>query len=185
MTSTERLFVAIPIPGEVRHAVDDWRAGLDLPGRLVPAENFHITLRFIGDADQVGKERVMAALSEAELGDAFNIHVGGFGAFPKLSKATVGWASLEDSQGELVELADAIDEAVAEAGFGYEDRPFHPHLSVVRIRPQRDLRTVDTARRVGAKIQVREIVLYRSRFAGRGVSYDPLEKWELYPVSIG
>ena len=179
MTSTERLFVAIPIPSEVRHAVDDWRAGLDLPGRLVPAENLHITLRFIGDAEQVEKERLTAALDEADLLQPFSIRIGGLGGFPKLSKATVAWAALEGPDDQLVSLASVVDEAVASAGFGYEDRPFYSHLTVARIRPQRDLRALDSARTVGAKLQVREVVLYRSRFVGRGVSYEALEKWEL------
>ena len=175
----ERLFVAIGLPEEVRQAIRDWRTDFDLPGRLVPTANMHITLRFIGDVDEVGRDRVMAALDELETVDAFSIRIGGLGAFPKISKATVAWAAIEDD-GDLVDLAEAVDTAVYDAGLGHEDRPFHPHLTLSRIRPQRDLSDIRADNRLGAKISVDHFTLSKSLFVGRGgVRYEEIARFVL------
>ena len=175
---TQRLFVAIPIPPEVRQAVDEWRATLDLPGRLVSADNLHITLRFIGDVDHVGKDRILAALDTTALPERFSIRIGAFGAFPNRRRATVGWASVADSNGQVQALAAAVDQGAESAGFGNEGRPFHAHLTLARIRPPGDVRAVEST--LGVRVGVTEIVLYRSHFVGRGgVRYEVVESFAL------
>ncbi len=175
---TERLFVALSLAPEIRMAIDAWRLELALPGRPVPAGNLHVTLRFIGDVDEVGRDRVLALLDQTETPDPFVMHIGDVGAFPNPSKATVAWASV-DAGRPLAQLAEAVDDAVAGAGFGYEDRPFHPHLTLSRIRPPRDLSQVDAAHRPGVKIEVDRFVLYRSRFGPDGVRYEGVEQFLL------
>ncbi len=175
--SGDRYFVAIPLTAEARLAFDDWRAGLHLPGRLVPLQNLHVTLRFVGPAGQVERERIVAALDTAELGGCFSFRIGGLGGFPKLWKATVAWAALEGDGGKVSELAGVVDEAVASAGFGYEERPFRGHLTLARIRPPRDLRGPAARCPAGIDVPVTEVVFYRSRTRGRSVVYDPLERF--------
>jgi len=172
-----RYFLALSLPPEIRLAVDDWRAGLELPGRPVPPEKLHVTLRFIGPADRIGIERIMAALSTAGLGSGFSYRIGGLGGFPNPRKATVAWAGLED-RGELSRLAGIADEAAAEAGFGYEERPFRAHLTLARIRPPSDLRPVIArAQPAGFTVPAQEVVLFLSRAEGSRVAYRPLERF--------
>ena len=175
----DRYFVAIPLPPEVRPAVDHWRVGLNLPGRLVPMEKLHVTLRFIGAAGQVGRERIVAALDTVDLAGPFSFRIGDLGCFPKLRKATVAWAALEKDGGRLPQLAGVVDEAVASAGFGYEERPFRAHLTLARIRPPRDLRGLGPGCPGGLSVPVTEVVFYRSRTRGRSTVYDPLERFPL------
>lgn len=177
--NTERCFVAIPLPAVVRMAVDAWREGLDLPGRPVPSGNLHITLRFVGAADAIGRERLAAALDAAELGDPFSFRIGGLGGFPKLGKATVAWAAIKRDGGKVADLAGVVEESVASAGFGYEDRPFRAHLTLARIRPPRDLRSSVSKGMARIGVPVTEVVLYRSRTRGRSTVYDPLERFPL------
>ncbi len=174
-----RYFVAIPLPALVRSAIDDWRQELDLPGRAVPPSNLHVTLRFVGPASVVGVERLMSELDAAELGDPFSFRIGGLGGFPKLRKATVGWAAIEEDRGKVADLAGMVEEAVAAAGFGYEDRPFKAHLTLARIRPPRDLRRHASRGVVRIRVPVNEVVLYQSRTGGRAVVYDVRERFPL------
>lgn len=160
-------------------AVEEWRAGLDLPGRPVPVRNLHITLRFVGPAGRVGQDRIAAALDEADLGGPFSVRIGLLGAFPKLQKATVAWAALESDAGRVARLAGVVDEAVAAAGFGHEERPFRAHLTLTRIRPPRDLRRAAAAPEAGIVAPVAEVVFYRSRAGDGPVVYDPLERFAL------
>ena len=173
-----RCFVALSIPSEIRLAVRDWRDTLNLPGRPVQPEKFHVTLRFVGRADQVGKERIMAALDAADLGPAFPYRIGGFGVFPRPRKATVAWAGLERDEGRLSVLASVVDEAVASAGFGHEERPFRAHLTLARIRPPADLRAV-VAAPAGIPARAGEVVFYLSRTEGPRTTYHPLERFSL------
>ena len=93
MEPVGRLFVAVSLTDEVRAglathlmaATKDHR----LPGRPVPPANWHVTMRFLGSSAEVAYERVLEALVEAELGESFPISFGGFGAFPRPSRATV------------------------------------------------------------------------------------------------
>ena len=177
--SAGNCFIALPLPAEAGMAVDRWRAGLDLPGRLVPPENLHVTLRFAGKADPPARDRIAAELDQADLGGPFSFRVGGVGGFPKLRKAAVAWAALENDGGRAARLAAAVDRAVAAAGFGAEERPFRGHLTLARIRPPRDLRPA--ARRPPARIAVRvtEAVFYRSRTGGGPAVYEVLERFPL------
>ncbi|WP_420613386.1 RNA 2',3'-cyclic phosphodiesterase [Candidatus Spongiisocius sp.] len=178
--SLNRYFVALSLRPEIRFAVRDWRDALDLPGRPVPPEKFHVTLRFVGRADRVGQERVMGALDAADLGPSFPYRIGGLGAFPRPRKATVAWAGLEGDGGRLSVLASVADEAVASAGFGHEERPFRAHLTLARIRPPMDLRAaVIAAPPARIRACATEVVFYRSRTAGSRTTYHPLERFSL------
>ena len=159
--------------------MDGWRSGLDLPGRAVPVRNLHVTLRFIGPAGRVGRDRIAASLDEADLGGPFPVRIGRLGAFPKLRKATVAWAALERDGGRVARLAGVVDEAVAAAGFGHEERPFRAHLTLARIRPPRDLRRAAAAPEAGVVAHITEVVFYRSRAGDGPVMYDPLERFPL------
>ena len=175
--SGDRYFVAIPLTAEARLAVDHWRAGLGLPGRLVPLQKLHVTLRFVGPAGQVGRERIVAALDAAELGGAFSFRIGGLGGFPKLWKGHGGLGGARGGWGGgIPSWRGVVDEAVASAGFGYEERPFRGHLTLARIRPPRDLRGPAARCPAGIDVPVTEVVFYRSRTRGRSVVYDPLDE---------
>ncbi len=160
-------------------AIDDWRQGLDLPGRAVPPSNLHVTLRFVGSASVTGRDRLAAELDTAELGGPFSFRIGGLGGFPKLRKATVAWAAIEEDGGRVTDLAGIVEEAVASAGFGYEDRPFKAHLTLARIRPPRDLRQHANERIARIRVRVNEVVLYRSRSRSRTVVYHAVERFPL------
>ncbi|MGH8948172.1 MAG: 2'-5' RNA ligase family protein, partial [Acidimicrobiia bacterium] len=60
-----RIFVAVSLPDEIRMALADRLESVEMPGRAVPPENWHITLRFVGRADEVAIDRMLAALDGA------------------------------------------------------------------------------------------------------------------------
>ena len=174
-----RCFIALPLSAEERTAVDGWRAGLDLPGRPVPPDKLHVTLRFVGKADPSGRDRIAAELDRADLGGPFSFRVGGVGGFPKVRKATVAWAALENDGGGAARLAEAVEEAVAAAGFGAEERPFRGHLTLARIRPPGDLRRAASLPPARIRVRAAEVVLYRSRTGSGPAVYEPLERFLL------
>ncbi|HEX9856425.1 MAG TPA: RNA 2',3'-cyclic phosphodiesterase [Acidimicrobiia bacterium] len=181
----QRLFLAVELDDEVRHGL---AAHLDaatgsgvLPGRPVPAANWHITLRFIGYAFPEQLDRLLHEVDTAELSGPFRIGFGGLGAFPRPSNATVLWLGIEAGAGRLVDLAAAVEAATVGAGFGPEERPFHPHLTLSRIRPHEDVSgVVESFPGFPLKLGVDGVTLFRSILGGATPArYEPVERFPL------
>jgi RNA 2',3'-cyclic 3'-phosphodiesterase len=172
-----RVFLAVPLPGEIALAIGDRLAGV--PGRVVPSSNLHLTLRFLGQVDQLGYERFLGALYQAHLGASFGVSLGDWGAFPNPRRATVLWLAVVEGVDRLGELAEVAEEAALRAGLGAEERPFQPHLTVSRIRPPADLTGTGLSGR-GIRWRCREVVMYRSHLVRGGARYEPLD---VFPLS--
>jgi 2'-5' RNA ligase len=175
-----RLFVAVALPDEARYGL---AASLDvrgLPGKVVAPANWHVTLRFLGDVDDVGYDRLLAALDQSDLGGAFDVTLDGLGAFPRPNRATVLWIGFGRGGDALERLAAAVEEEVEQAGFPAEERPFHSHLTLSRIRPHQDVRAViERADRYDIGWMVDEIVVFRSHLGRGGPRYEDLARFPL------
>ena len=176
-----RIFVAVPLPDEVRIAVADRLGRVEVPGRIAPAENWHITLRFLGRVGEVAYERFLAALDSSDLGGPFQVGLGNLGAFPRPRNATVIWVDATRGQERLQDLADLSEEAAQSAGLPPQERPFRSHLTLSRLRPAQDVtRLVETAPAMGIEWRCESIVVYRSHLGRGGASYEPLETLALF-----
>ncbi|HSG79034.1 MAG TPA: RNA 2',3'-cyclic phosphodiesterase [Acidimicrobiia bacterium] len=181
MEGVARLFVAVALDDDARH-----RLAHDLgdpggwPGRPVRPQNWHLTLRFLGDTDQVAADRLFAALDEADLGHPFRFRWSGLGAFPTPRKATVLWVGVGEGSEPLERLAEQTRTAVEDAGFAPEDRPFAPHLTLSRIRPPADVRSlIEGLEAPGGSVAIGEVVVYRSRLGSGGARYEVVERFPL------
>jgi len=174
-----RVFVAVPVPDEVRHRiVTALGATVDhIPGKVVRPGNWHVTLRFLGEIDEVACEILVSRLAEAELGGRFRLRWGGLGAFPRAERATVLWIGPDRGGEALDALAVSVDAAVDRAGFPPEDRPFNPHLTLSRLRPAEDVAgLVTTTAPFGITMEVDRVTVYQSRLGSGGAAYRILEE---------
>ena len=174
-----RIFAAVPLPSEIRMALADRTSVLDIPGRLVPPENWHLTLRFLGVVDEVTYERFLAGMNGIEEVFPFPIKLGSLGGFPNERKATVLWADVIDGVETLGRLNEIAEEAARAAGLEPEERPYRPHLTLSRIRPPEDIGAL-TAEKLDLRWSCDEILVYESRFNGGGVRYEPLETFTFF-----
>lgn len=132
-----RLFVAVNLPDGVRKRA--WRASAPLrepgfPVKWVGEEGLHLTLRFLGSVERGGASEVSAALEGAARGSGpLDLRLGGVGAFPSLRDPRVLWLGVEGPP-ELTALREAVEGAMAALGFGHEEREFHPHVTLGRVR---------------------------------------------------
>lgn len=146
---------------------------VDIPGRAAPPENWHITLRFLGTVDQVTYERFLATLDVEERAP-FRVQLGGVGAFPNAHRATVVWVGIEKGGAQLASLNAVAEEAARMAGLEPEERPFHAHLTLARVRPPADVRDLEGLM-VDLGWHCDRITVYRSRPGRGGARYEPLE----------
>ena len=126
-----RLFVAIPLPPDVRLVLAGLSGGVPGAGWL-PAENLHLTLRFLGELDDHLFEDVCHGLSQVG-GEAFALELAGVGHFGDRRQARVLWAGVRPSEA-LARLRGRVERALQNCGLPREERRFHPHVTLARLR---------------------------------------------------
>lgn len=173
-----RVFAAVPLPTEIRAALADRTAGLHIPGRKVPPENWHLTLRFLGWIDQTEYERFLHGMADVEEVGAFRVHLGALGGFPKPRRATVVWVGVEQGSEGLERLNRVCEQAAQGIGLDAEERPYRPHLTLARVHPPADISDlVEVDVDIGWRCD--QVVVYRSHLGRGGARYEPLETFPL------
>ena len=138
-----RLFVAVPLTDGARREIGArLRAAVPdgLPGRAVPTDGWHLTLRFLGATRVEQLAVIRDHLRAANLGAPIDVRFGGMGAFPHARSARVLWIGVDEGAARLAELARSAEAAARAAGFAPEEKPWKPHLTVARIQPPRTWR---------------------------------------------
>jgi 2'-5' RNA ligase len=126
-----RLFTGLEIPAEIRLQLSGYRGGL--PGaRWVDPENYHMTLRFIGDIDEPTAQDVVSVLGDRRRRDPILVTLDALDSFggtrPHAVFARAAPASdLNDLQAELERL-------LRRAGLPPEKRKFFPHVTLARLK---------------------------------------------------
>lgn len=175
---SDRLFLGVALPEPVRAALLAHLGGAgELPGRVVPPESWHLTLRFLGDTPPEQRERLTAELAAAPLGPPLQIVFGGLGAFPSPARARVLWLGVEQGREPLRALAHAAEQVARRAGFAAERRPFAPHLTLSRLRSPADVGPL-IARLPPASqpMRVEQVVLFRSVLGAGPARYQALRR---------
>ncbi len=138
-----RAFISADIvPSEALVAVlgrlDSSRADL----KTVRPELMHLTLKFLGDAEESLIDEIVERMAKATDGvQPFRIRLKGMGAFPSLSVIKVVWVGIEDG-GPLERIAQELDESMSELGFEREKRGFKAHLTLARTRSAKNIANV-------------------------------------------
>ncbi len=124
-----RLFTGLEIPSEVCQALSSLRGGL--PGaRWVDPENYHVTLRFIGDIDGVSANEIASMLARVDR-RPFEVTVRGLTSFGgRKPRAVV--ATIVPSR-PLIELQAELERMMQRIGLDPEGRKFIPHVTLARL----------------------------------------------------
>lgn len=126
-----RLFTGLEVPRDVAFALSLKRGGL-YGARWMDPENYHITLRFIGDVDYSIADEVTDALDRLSNSEAFRLrldHLGSFGG----DKPRALYAAVEVNA-TLLRLQAAQERVLQRLGLPPEGRKFTPHVSLARLR---------------------------------------------------
>ncbi|MGD9738510.1 MAG: RNA 2',3'-cyclic phosphodiesterase [Bauldia sp.] len=125
-----RLFTGIEIPDDLRRRLSFLRGGL--PGaRWIDAENYHLTLRFVGDIDLRTANEIAEALDRVHR-PAFPLIIDGLGSFGGRKPHAI-IANVRPSR-ELAELQAEHERLMQRLGLAPETRKFTPHITLARLR---------------------------------------------------
>jgi 2'-5' RNA ligase len=185
--SVIRAFIAINLSQEILERIE--QMSLDLKSRLkgvpvrwVPAENIHLTLKFLGNVSTANLEMLKEILNKVvSTHHECDISVGGIGAFPKPHNPRVIWVGMEVPQ-ELMSLQHNIEIETARLGYSREHRPFSPHLTFGRVsrnastQDARAIAEILDSYKVGflGATRITSVYLYRSDLKPDGAVYTPI-----------
>ncbi len=174
-----RLFTGLEIPDEIAFDLSFMQGGI--PGaRWIDPENFHLTIRFIGDIDAGLARDVTRALDEVKF-PSFRLALKGVGIFGGKQPHSL-FVGVEDN-GELKRLQALHDRLFQVLGLPAEGRKFVPHVTLARLRnadPRALQRYVELHSLFrSTPVDVSEFVLFNSRPLRGGGPYGIQEAYQL------
>ncbi|MEE8533749.1 MAG: RNA 2',3'-cyclic phosphodiesterase [Alphaproteobacteria bacterium] len=161
-----RLFVAVDLPEALCRRLAAFCGGV--PGaRWLPVEQFHLTLRFIGEVDNGAFDDIAEALDDVHI-EPFSLALSGVGHFPPRGTPRVLWVGVDDGAA-AVRLHDKIEMRLQRLGLEPDARRFHPHITLARLK--------------GAPLgKVRDFLAAHADFASEPVAVDA---FHLYSSKLG
>lgn len=176
-----RLFVALELPEPLRDRLVFLSGGV--PGaRWTERNNFHLTLRFIGEVENgiLGEiDEALAAVSAP----AFDIVLDGIGRFGTGARSRVLWAGVERNEA-LTHLNQKVERALVRIGLPPEERRYSPHVTLARLTrdtpPERVGRFIaDHGLFRAGPVPIGHFTLFESRPGRTGPVYRPLGDYPL------
>mgnify|MGYP002624202542 CR=1 FL=1 len=183
-----RAFLALSLSPETRDHIHNLQQKLrpSLPPlNWVRPEHIHVTVRFLGTIPAQMVDQLFDALRGlcARI-PPFMLNIQGIGVFPHTRSPKVLWAGLTGSVDRLIGLQEHVQIVLEPLGFPIEDKSFHPHVTLARIKS--DWGKVGKALTAGGYLESRDVVsamavdhmvLYRSELSSSGPCYTVL--WRL------
>jgi 2'-5' RNA ligase len=177
-----RLFTAIELAPDTKNAVIRQQARLaaeirarGAAVRLTPPEQLHLTLVFIGQADEARLRSIVELMTGNIRQAPFELAFGPAGVFPPRGRARILWLGVERGERELIDLQTEVVERLARAGVPREARPYHPHLTIGRWRDDEGPRGAAFAgAALDAVERVTAVTLFESRLRPSGAEHVPL-----------
>ena len=182
-----RSFIAIDTPAEVKERTSEVQEKLkttDANVRWESKDKFHITVKFLGgvEASMLGTmaDRLRESLNECT---QMNITYRGVGCFPNPNHPRVIWIGAENKEGVLARLYGSIEEIAASFGVEREERQFHAHITIGRVKGERNImKLIAELDKVDFEPHtsiVKEILLMRSDLKPTGSVYTVLQRLPL------
>ena len=177
-----RLFTGVEIPSDIGQALSMLRGGL--PGaRWITPDNYHLTLRFIGDVDDLIAQEVALMLGRVRRG-AFDLHLEGLTSFggrrPRAVVANVAPAPA------LLEVQAEHERLMQRIGLEPEGRKYTPHVTLARLRDSSSLDVAEYLSSRGffrtAAFPIERFVLFSARESVGGGPYVVEASYPLTPV---
>ncbi len=166
-----RLFTGVEIPPDIGQALSGLRGGL--PGaRWIDPENYHLTLRFIGDVDDVTAHEVASMLDRVKRG-AFELRLDGVSSFGgRKPRAMV--ARIEAPQA-LLDVQAEHERLMQRIGLEPDGRKYIPHVTLARLRDSTSSQVAEYLAARGlfrtSAFKVSRFVLFSSRASTGGGPY--------------
>jgi 2''-5'' RNA ligase len=179
-----RLFIGIEFPEPVIAALSAAQAQLRADcerGRFKRWENFHLTLKFLGEVPAAGVPRLIPPLAAVAAGiGPFSVGLGRLGRFGAGVPVRTVWADVAGDLERLAALQRRVETALVPCGFPAERRPWRPHITLAQdVVPAAAAPSWSAYRLDRTPFVVNEYALILSEARDRRRVYTPLERFSL------
>ncbi|MCJ7624210.1 MAG: RNA 2',3'-cyclic phosphodiesterase [Anaerolineaceae bacterium] len=181
-----RSFIAIELTAfiqkRIENAIQEIKKDIPDVFRWAPPKNIHLTLKFLGNVPNTNIVTLSQMLnSQVNRRKSFDLRIGNIGVFPGMNKPRIIWIGV-DAPKELFEIQLGIETETAKSGFKSENRAFHPHLTIGRIKRDISHQKISLAAANIADLQigilgtmtVESIHLFQSELKPTGAEYKSL-----------
>jgi RNA 2',3'-cyclic 3'-phosphodiesterase len=138
-TQIVRLFLAINLPPEVRHAIAEAAAPLRAAApelSWIREPQIHLTVKFLGEQpDEIAPKIIEAMNVVGSRNRVVDVEIGGVGAFPNFRRPRVVWIGVSPEP-KLELLHHDVESACESLGLPLDGKPFRPHLTLARVKPR-------------------------------------------------
>ena len=174
-----RTFIAIDLDAGIKEylAVLQNKLKFGAGTKASPAKGFHLTLKFLGEINEIMLKKVDSALAEIKF-RSFEIMLKNIGVFPSSGKPRVVWVGINHEK-ELLKLQNRVELAMAELGFAKE-KAFKPHITLARIKYTNDITLRERLLSIKTEQMsqnVNSFVLFRSTLTRHGAVYTKINEY--------
>ncbi len=184
-----RLFIALPFNNnKINERIKELYNYLNNYKELkaVAPENYHITLKFLGECSEKTTDRIRENLSNDVIGlkKIIPYSLFGLGVFPDLKKPNVIWAGIRTDESSINKLNQNIENFASNFGFKKDKNKFTPHLTLARVRKGTRLNEnirqylVENKELFFLESAFYRLVLFSSALTKNGPVYTELQSFE-------
>lgn len=174
-SATERLFFALwPDETVSSHLSQMSQVITDtqgIMGKMIPLINWHITLAFLGDINRATKP-CLQQVATTVTGREFNLSLDQLGYWPKTH---ILWLGANQTPEPLAQLVTQLTTALHSCGYHPEQRPFHPHITLMRKANR--IKHLPNITPITWLVQ--NFCLVRSTLTTGGAHYEIITRWAL------
>ena len=143
----------------------------------------HITIKFIGQADERKIPEIVMSLEEtAKNQSLFTAAINAIGAYPTINSPRVLWAGIGQGDMEIIRIASKLEESIVKIGIPKETRQFSSHITIGRSRSSRKIAELTMALNKAAGLSqnglefiVSSLTLFKSTLSPKGPTYEALK----------
>jgi len=174
-----RLFIAVPFDKETKEyftGIQNKVKTICEKGNFTLEENFHLTLKFLGEISPEKVNSICKAMEDSVTGiPPFTLYADTLGTFGRGNRRIV-WVGLKGERERLDSIYGRLEECLAARGFEKDDKPYTPHITLGRevLYKSGAERSEDRVEIAPKKIEVNKIALMESRREKGRLVYQPL-----------
>ena len=148
--------------------------------RWVAIPSIHLTLKFLGEVNPEIVPELTKSIDNAVKAKAgFELCLHGLGCFPNQRNPRVIWCGIEGDTERLSEMHQTVEAVCATFGFAPENRQYHPHLTLGRVKGKRNLQPLLDCIKIGSDLECKfkadHFNLYKSTLRPQGAVYTVLK----------
>ena len=182
----KRIFIAMEIDKDLRGILYKYSSNMFFNVdnvKIIPTDNLHITLKFIGNTSEEGinviRNIIKTSISEHE---AFDYELEDFpGAFPDKSRARIVFMGIKNGGDRFKDIYDSLEDGLSGVGIGKEQRDFHPHITIARIKRPVSIKEASDSPLPSHEcpLNASSVTLFESILSRQGARYINIERFGL------